>query len=57
MSIGKHLSQLSKRVDLESLLVDWKRVNMFHKNWTLLREILQSHSNNSSFLEILVLVK
>ena len=32
----------------------WK---MFHYNSTLLRGILQSHSNNSSFLIILVLVK
>ena len=43
--------------DLKSLLVDWERVNNFHCNSTLLRGILQSHSNNSSFLVILVLVK
>ena len=42
---------------LESLLVDWERVKMFHYSLTLLRGILQSHSNNSSFLVILVFVK
>ena len=29
---------LAKRVDLESLLVDWKRVKIVHKNSTLPRE-------------------
>ena len=43
--------------DLEFLLVDWESVNFVHCNSTLLRGILQSHSNNSSFPVILVLVK
>ena len=44
-------------LELKSLLVDWERAKFVHHNSTLLRAILQSHSNNSSFPVILVLVK
>ena len=47
----------AKIANLKSLLVTWRRVKFVHKNWALLRGILQSHSNNSSSLVILVLVK
>ena len=48
---------LARCADLESLLVDWERVKFVHCNWTLRLRILQGHSNNSSYLVFLVLVK
>ena len=45
---------LAQSVDLESLLVDWERVKLFRYNSTLLLGNLLNHSNNSSYLAMLV---
>ena len=55
--VGSVCRGFAQIANLESLLVDWERVNIFHFDSTLLLEILQSHLKNSSFLVNLALVK